>query len=242
MKRFFVFLSIAIGLLLTLSGCLFPENELAKNKSPNEDQLNMVQTAVEQYREETNGLVPIKTKEADVDDYEKYLIDFNLLKENQLLTETPGTAYENGGVYQYALIDPEENPTVKLIDLRLASKVREMNRKVDTYRSKHTYPPFGERIGDGVYSLNYDKLGYKEEPTAPSPYTKNSLPLIIDESGDIFIDYRMDLQQVVDEHQPDYEEGEDIRSLFTDHYPFVPAYSKPYTIQDGEVTFLTKES
>src|SRR5699024_6947490 len=117
MKRISILSSIAILLFITLSGCLFPDNELAKNKTPNEDK-NMRQTAVEQYQEDTNGLLPIKTKEADVDIYEKYLIDFNMLKDNQLLSETPATAYENGGTYQYTLIDVEEDPTVKLIDLR----------------------------------------------------------------------------------------------------------------------------
>src|SRR5699024_9140802 len=91
------------------------------------------------------------------------------------------------------------------------------------------------------YKLNYDKLGYEKEPTVPSPYTKNNLPLIIDESGEVFIDYRVDIQQEIDEHEVNYEEGEDIHSLFTDHYPFVPAYSKPYTIQEGEITIIEKE-
>lgn len=241
MKRISILSSIAILLFITLSGCLFPDNELAKNKTPNEDQINMVQTAVEQYQEDTNGLLPIKTKEADVDIYEKYLIDFNMLKDNQLLSETPATAYENGGTYQYTLIDVEEDPTVKLIDLRLAKTVSDVNRKLNIYRSKHTYPPFGDKIENGIYKLNYDKLGYEKEPTVPSPYTKNNLPLIIDESGEVFIDYRVDIQQEIDEHEVNYEEGEDIRSLFTDHYPFVPAYSKPYTIQEGEITFLEKE-
>src|SRR5699024_11803954 len=101
MYRISILFSIAILLFITLSGCLFTDIKIAKNKTPNEDQINMVQTAVEQYQENTNGLLPIKTKEADVDIYEKYLIDFNMLKDNQLLSETPATAYENGGTYQY---------------------------------------------------------------------------------------------------------------------------------------------
>ena len=54
-----------------LSGCMFPNDELAKNKMPNEDQLLIVQNAVEAYAEETGGLLPIKTKDADTDIYEK---------------------------------------------------------------------------------------------------------------------------------------------------------------------------
>src|SRR5690625_3674593 len=103
MKKYFLFLTVMTACIVVLSGCLFPDNELSKNKVPNEAQLEMVQTAVTQYKEETNGLVPIKTKEDKVDQYEKYLIDFSTLKEEQLLAETPGTAYENGGVYQYVI-------------------------------------------------------------------------------------------------------------------------------------------
>ena len=95
---------IKIGLILIIlsiaSGCMFPQEELAKNKIPNEAQLDMVQEAVMQYQEETDGLLPIKTKPSDAPIYEKYLIDFTMLKERQLITETPGTAYENGGAYQ----------------------------------------------------------------------------------------------------------------------------------------------
>src|SRR5699024_12577930 len=111
LNRISIIYRITILHFITLTICIFPDNELAKNKTPNEDQINMVQTAVEQYQEDTNVLLPIKTKEADVDIYEKYLIDFNMLKDNQLLSETPATAYENGGTYQYTLIDVEEDPT-----------------------------------------------------------------------------------------------------------------------------------
>src|SRR5699024_6607384 len=150
---------MAVLLVGLLSGCLYPKNELAKNQVPNEAQLDMVQTAVLQYVEETNGLVPIKTKSNDVDIYEKYLVDFSLLKEHQLLSEIPGTAYENGGVYQYTLVTPEEDPRVKLIDLRMTEEIRSVNVKLDIYRSKNIYPPFGEQIAPNIYKLNYEKLG-----------------------------------------------------------------------------------
>src|SRR5699024_12066160 len=82
-----------------LTGCHYPENELKENDVSNDAQLEMVQTAVNQYQEETDGLVPIKTKDNDTDKYQKYLIDFSLLQDEQLLQEIPGSAYENGGSY-----------------------------------------------------------------------------------------------------------------------------------------------
>ena len=239
--KHYIYLFIAGSMtIFFLSGCLYPQNELAKNKMPNEAQLEMVEQAVLEYREETNGLVPIKTKDADVDQYEKYIIDFTALKELQLIAEIPGTAYENGGIYQYTIIDPEDDLKVKLIDLRLSELLRDLNTKINIYRAENMYPPFGKQIEDGIYKVNYKKLGYKDEPTAVSPYSKDNLPIIMNEEGEVFIDYRIDLQRALDEYDVTYKSGEDIRSILVKHYPFVPVYSLPYTVADGDVVFLHK--
>lgn len=241
MMKHYIYLFIAGSMtIFFLSGCLYPQNELAKNKMPNEAQLEMVEQAVLEYREETNGLVPIKTKDADVDQYEKYIIDFTALKELQLIAEIPGTAYENGGIYQYTIIDPEDDLKVKLIDLRLSELLRDLNTKINIYRAENMYPPFGKQIEDGIYKVNYKKLGYKDEPTAVSPYSKDNLPIIMNEEGEVFIDYRIDLQRALDEYDDTYKSGEDIRSILVKHYPFVPVYSLPYTVADGDVVFLHK--
>ena len=234
-------LLVIITSMFLLTGCLYPKEELAKNQIPNESQLEMVQNAVDQYVEMTDGLVPIKTKSSDVDIYEKYLIDFTILKENNLISEIPGTAYENGGAYQYIILDPENNPQVKLIDLRISDKLRELYTKLDIYRSEHLYPPFGEQIEKGIYKLNYEKLGYKSEPHVVSPFTKNNLPVVMNTDGELFVDYRIDLQQALDEFDHSFEEGDDIRSILEDNYHFVPVYSLPYTIKDGEPVFLIDE-
>ncbi|MEI3604726.1 hypothetical protein SPD48_03390 [Pseudogracilibacillus sp. SE30717A] len=236
-KKLYI-LTLPILIITFLSGCLYPQNDLAKNQMPNEAQLDMVQSAVLQYKEQTNGLVPIKTKENDVDIYEKYLIDFSLLKDNQLISEIPGTAYENGGIYQYTIVTPEDDPKVKLIDLRVTEKIREVYVKLDIYRSKNIYPPFGEQIDTDIYKLNYKKLGYKSEPHVISPFTKVNLPLLINTDGDIFIDYRIDLQQALNEFDHNYKNGDDIRPILENNYPFVPAYSLPYTIENNEPVFL----
>lgn len=242
MKNVQRLLLLALFLLVTttLTGCLYPQNELAKNQIPNEKQLEMVQTAVLEYRDETNGLMPIKTKSSDVALYEKYLIDFSMLKEHQLLSEIPGTAFENGGVYQYTIITPEEDPRVKLIDLRIAEKLREVNVKLDIYRSKNLYPPFGEQVGTDIYTVNYEKLGFKTEQYVVSPYSKTNLPIIMNTDGELFVDYRIDLQQALTEHEHRFKEGDDIRPILEDHYPFVPVYSLPYTIKNGEPVFLSQ--
>src|SRR5690625_937881 len=85
------------------------KSELKQNKVSNEEQLELVQTAVYKYREDSDELVPIKTKSAETDLFEKYLIYFNYLKEKNMITSIPGNAFESGGIYQYTLITPDED-------------------------------------------------------------------------------------------------------------------------------------
>lgn len=224
-----------------LSGCLYPQDKLEKNQSPNEAQLELVQSAVDQYREDKQGLVPIKTKENDTPIFQKYLIDFSVLKENNLIDEIPGNAYEKGGHYQYTLLTPEDDPRVKLIDLRITEEIRRVNVQLDIYRSEHLYPPFGKEIADGIYNVDYKKLGFESAPSVVSPYSQENLPVVMDVNGDLFVDYRIDLMNALKEYDNDYKEGDDIRYILADNTPFVPAYSLPYTVKDDEPVFLKEK-
>ncbi|WP_077299664.1 hypothetical protein [Virgibacillus pantothenticus] len=231
-------ITIVILITILLSGCLYPDEQLSKNQVPNQDQLEAVQSAVEQYREQNGGLVPIRTKDSDTPIFQKYLLDFSKLKEANILTEIPGNAYENGGVYQYTLITPEDNPRVKLIDLRISEAIRSVNVKLDIYRDEHLYPPFKEEIADGIYTIDYEKLGLDATPTVVSPYSKENLPIIMDTDGKLYVDYRIDLNQALQEEEHNYEPGDDIRYVLADNTPFVPVYSLPYTVEKGEPVFL----
>lgn len=231
---------LVLIVVLLLSGCLYPKNELAQNKVPNTDQLDLVQTAIQKYQENTNGLMPIKTKPADTPVFEKYIIDFSVMKENNVLSEIPGNAFENGGVYQYALISPEENPSVKLIDLRITEELRQVNIRLETFRQKNIYPPFGQEIVKGIYTINYESLGLSNEPYVVSPYSNNNLPIIMDTDGQLYVDYRIDLNDALQTYEHQYEEGDDIRFILAENTPFVPVYSLPYTIQEEEPIFLQK--
>ncbi|MFD2045870.1 hypothetical protein ACFSTA_13230 [Ornithinibacillus salinisoli] len=238
MKFTYLRISFLFVILILLSGCLYPNGELEKNQVPNEAQLNTIQHAIEQYQEQTNGLLPIKTKENDTPIFEKYLIDFSALKEQNIITEIPGNAYENGGVYQYAIINPEDDPQVKLIDLRITEEIRRINVQLDIYRDKHIYPPFGEEIADGFYSVNYKVLGYEEPLTISSPYSAENLPIIMDTDGKLYVDYRIELNNALNQYEHQYTDGDDIRFLLANNTPFVPAYSFPYTIRNGEPVFM----
>ncbi len=217
---------------------MYPTSELDKNQVPNEVQLEMVQAAVEHYQEQTGGLLPIRTKSNDTPIFEKYLIDFTTLKESNSIADVPGNAYENGGVYQYAILNPETNPQVKLIDLRLTEAIRSVKIRVNAFRDKHIYPPFGERIDDGIFEIDYDKIGIDSPPLIDSPYSDVTLPLVMDANGEIYVDYRIDLNNALQTYEHTYQEGDDIRFILAENAPFLPAYSVPYTIKNDEPVFM----
>ncbi|MGX6442579.1 hypothetical protein ACWM35_05050 [Neobacillus sp. K501] len=213
--------------VLFLSGCMYPDEKLAKNQIPYADQLQAVQQAVDSFREDNGGILPIKTKEADTPIYQKYPIDFKKIAP-KYLAEPPGNAFESGGIFQYVLVEVETNPTVKLLDLRVAETIRDIKLKIRSMG----YPPYKEQIADNVYSLDFQKLGYKQQPYAVSPFSNQNLPYVVTGDAEIFVDYRQDLFQTLQKSEMVLKPGEDIRNILVENSMFVPAYSLPYTIDD----------
>ncbi|QKY71613.1 hypothetical protein [Lentibacillus sp. CBA3610] len=242
MKNTYIRLFSLLLMISLLSGCLYPDSERSENQEPNEHQVEEVQTAVDQYQKQTNGLLPIRTKSSDTPIFQKYLVDFQLLKEQNIMTEIPGTAYQNGGIYQYTIINPEDDPSVKVIDLRISDAIREVAVKLNIYRNENLYPPFGEEIADGVFLVDHEELGLESRPYVVSPYSQENLPIVMDTEGNLYVDYRIDLTRALEEYEHDLEEGQDIRYLLAENTPFAPAYSLPYTIQDGEPVFSSMEN
>lgn len=231
-----VFGAFLTAVVLLLSGCLYNDDSTKQN--PYEDQLEDVQEAIMEFREDENGILPIKNKDADTDIYLKYLVDFKRLVP-KYLPDIPPSAFENGGKYQYLIINAEENPTVKVFDLTIAEKIRDINFRIST----RDYPPFKEQMTKNIYSLDFKKLGYDEEPFVVSPYTGHNLPFVIDTQGEVYVDYASDLYlELQKRSQIDFEPGEDIRYILSDESHFVPAYSLPYTVDDkGEVIFIDEK-
>ncbi|MEG9297867.1 hypothetical protein V6B33_15485 [Mangrovibacillus sp. Mu-81] len=236
MKRIGLTGMILLLTMTVLTGCLYPEENLSQNQIPYDTQVKAVQEAVKQYQKDTNGLLPIKTRDQDTSIYQKYPVDFKKLSP-QYLPEIPGNAFENGGIFQYVLMDVEENPTVKIFDLRMAETIRGINIRIQA----GDYPPFKKEVAPNVYKLNYEEIGYDGEVYVDSPYSNKKLPLVINGSGEIFVDYSMDLYEQLQSAEKIPERGEDIRHLLTDDSLFVPAYSLPYTVDEKkEPVFMTK--
>ncbi|MEJ9279848.1 hypothetical protein [Ureibacillus thermosphaericus] len=226
-KRKFIFFILLLSTSLLLSGCLFPQEERVENQIPDEAQLIAVQNAIDQYRAET-GVLPIKNKDMDTDIFIKYPIDFSKLVP-KYLANIPGNSYEKGGIFQYIIWDPENNPTVKLVDLRSAETIRDLNIRLLSTK----YMPYKDRIADYVYSIDFKKLGFAKELTVPSPYSNKHLPLVASTEGQAYVDYSIDLAQFIRENHLKPEPGEDIRMLLVEAYPVVPAYSLPYTVNEN---------
>ncbi len=216
-----------------LSGCMYPEEMKVENQIPAQDQVDAVQRAINEYKEDT-GVLPIKNRDMDTDIFIKYIIDFEKLVP-KYISSAPPNAYEKGGIFQYVIWEAETNPTVKLVDLRTPDKIRDVNARIAVKK----YPQYDKEIADYVYTINHRNLGYEEPLTVPSPYTNNFLPLILSSEGKVYVDYSVDLNLFIQEQNLTLTEGEDIRSYLADHYPVLPAYSLPYTVNEhNEPVFM----
>lgn len=232
-----ILIVVITALALLLSGCMYPDSERAKNETPYEEQVVSVQSAVGQYQEASGGLLPIKTRDMDVDQFIKYPIDFAKIVP-AYMSEMPTNSFEVGGIYQYVLTDVEENPTVKLVDLRIAEAIRSVNVRKSANGGR---APIAEIIADNVFKLSHEAMGINEEPTVESPYTGRNLPLVVNGQGDVFVDYSMDLFSALQEYEGTIEPGQDIRFLLYEDHPVVPAYSLPYTVdENNEPVFKTE--
>ncbi|MDR7238683.1 hypothetical protein [Neobacillus drentensis] len=207
-----------------LAGCMYPEKELAKNQVPYQDQIQAVQTAVDSFREDNGGILPIKTKEAETPIYQKYPIEFKKITP-KYMAEPPGNAYENGGIFQYVLVNVETKPAVKLFDLRITDAIRDIKLRIKT----KGYPPYKKQLAKNVFSLDFKQLGYEKAPYIVSPFSNQNLSFVITGGAEVYVDYRPDLYQELKEKKIEIKPGEDIRTYLVNESMFVPAYSLPYT-------------
>ncbi|MEK4699177.1 hypothetical protein MKX47_06230 [Solibacillus sp. FSL R7-0668] len=227
MKKFMKWFAVLSFVFVMLAGCGSATNFDQSSLRPDVDMLAGVQRAVEEYQKDT-GVLPIKTKDEDTDIFIKYLIDFEKLVP-KYIGSPPANSYEKGGIFQYMIWDAENNPTVKLVDLRTPERIREINIRFNASQ----YPQFKDKVQEHVYTINFKNIGYKEDITVNSPYSNNQLPFIVTAEGDIYVDYSMDLYNYMKDQNITAQPGDDIRELLVDNFPVVPAYSLPYTVDEN---------
>lgn len=239
MKYFkqYVFMSALVIMAVTLSGCMYPGEEEGGGKIVYEEHVESIQRAIDNFQEDNGGILPIRTKDEMTDQYIKYPIDFSKIVP-QYMDKIPSSSFEKGGIYQYVIMDAENHPTVKAVDLRAAEMIRDLNMRKSANGGK---VPFTDEINNSVYQVDFKQYGFKSQLTLESPYSGAQLPLVVGGDGHFYVDYSIDLQQIIDEEKPQIKEGEDIRVLLEDRSNIVPAYSLPYTVnEDHEVIFMKK--
>lgn len=226
---------VLASVMLSACGALYNNDEEKRvQQTPDLDSISAVQRAVDAYQQDT-GVLPIKNSEVDTDIFVKYQIDFFKLTNGGYIAKSPDNSFEQGGIFQYVIWNAEEDPTVKLIDLRMTERLREVNLRFMSTE----YPQFKERIADYVYTINYDNIGYDTDVAVESPYSSNLLPLVISTEGVVYVDYSIELQQFIKEQGLTPTPGEDIRYLVADESPILPAYSLPYTVdENNDVIFM----
>ncbi|MCB7153406.1 hypothetical protein LI278_06450 [Bacillus stercoris] len=234
--------AIIFAAVVFLSGCLYPnERKSSVHAIPYQDQLQQVQSAVNEFQKANGGLLPIQTKDMSTPLYQKYPIDFKRLAP-RYIAEPPSTAYESGGDYQYVLVDVENDPTVKLIDLKMAEKIRDVKLRIQMYRQEHQYPPYKDVLSHDLFTLDEKKLGDGSSLTVTSPISGNSLPLMIDGDGEIYADYRTELASYLKKSKKTFKPGTEIQDIIWQETPFVPAFSVKYTVNDKqEPVFLEND-
>lgn len=222
-----------VALLALLSGCLYPDDRRGENQISGLEYVGVVQSAVDQYQAKT-ALLPIKNSTMDTPLYEKYVIDFDRLLQTPFLSQVPPNAYEKGGRAQYVLIDVEEKPLVRLLDLVSAQMVNDVQRDVVSYmESKQGKAPLGVVIGAGWHALDFVAMG-KSAVQVRSVYSSRYLSLLVNKSGQVIVDYGPDLMTLIQDQAITPEEGADLRKLLTDNSMFVPVKSAAYYWRDGE--------
>lgn len=225
---------IGLGLVfvLVLSGCLYPKGERLENQVVLEQNVESVQEAIDAFREKM-GVLPIHTTELTTPPYQKYVVDFSQIR--SYLPYIPANSFEEGGTHMYVIMNAEEAPIVKLFDLSTSQMVAELKLILSFYWDEYGEYPLGNLVEDRYYTIDYEKLNM-EEMTYKSPYSGNYLPFIIDKTtGWVGIDYSIDMGQIIQElGLKEWDERQDLRTIFIENSYFVPAHSFPYYFYDGE--------
>lgn len=233
-------LFLLIVSLLSLTGCLYPNDQSPGSNVSARESVLTVQDAVDRFKEQQE-LLPIQNSEAEVPLYEKYKVDFGKLKRMGFISQIPSAAFENGGSYQFLIIDEETKPVVKLLDLAVFQAVTSMQLKVDQYRSNHDNEnPSNDEIYPGFFLIDFGKLG-AGEPDIRSVYSNQSLNLLLSEQGRVFVDYVIDISTAVKKSGIQPKEGEDLRRVLIEASYFVPVRSPMYHWVDGEPKAVTME-
>ena len=235
-SRTFLVLVMIACLLTVLSGCMYPGGQEQTNTRSYRESVDRVQRALDQFQSDT-GILPIITAGPETPRYEKYRIDMIQMHDKGYIEEIPSAAFEQGGSVYFLVLNEEVDPSVKVMDLLTVQKVNDVQRMVDSYRSKHDgVSPVqdGPEAYPGLYMVDL-KLAGAQNYKVSSVFSGQEQPFLVDDEGVVYLDYAFDIMQVIDKSQLDAkaDQEKDLREYLTDHSYYVPVKSLPYRWQDG---------
>lgn len=217
---------------MTLQGCLYPKEMHKESQQSVREGVLLVQNAVDQYQKDT-GLLPLVSSDESVPRYEKFRVNFELLKRRDLLSAIPGSAFESGGSGVYLIIDEETTPKVKVMDLLTSQRVNDLARAVDAHTRAKGSLPKQEEVYPGFYRIDEKLIGIQPVEVR-SPFSRSVLSFMMDEQGRVYADYAQDIMQLVETSgkQPTGQE-KDLRPMLADASFFVPVKSVMYIWSNG---------
>lgn len=234
MRKFGILITFTLALVV-LTGCMYPDDQRAGSNIPPETDIQNVQNAVDNFQESESGILPIKTTENAVE-YLKYPVEFTSIVP-EYLSEIPVTAYENGGTFQYVILDAEEEPVVKIADLAIIEELRSLHLRLN---GMGEHVELGEQVGPNVYQLDLDHYNLSDNPTVTSPYSDRELNVYYSGGQEFVVDYREDLNLMIENEGLEFETGEDIREILYEFTPIVPIYAPEMTVdENNEAIFMT---
>ncbi|MBP3964461.1 hypothetical protein [Paenibacillus lignilyticus] len=224
-----------------LSGCLYPKDQMGQFQKPPKDAILNVQTVIDQFQKDT-GLLPMQNSTEATPIYEKFKVDFDKLKRMNYVSSIPETAYEQGGSYYYLIINEDTDPTIKLMNLVLYQQMNDVQAAVKSFADANSGKlPEGAALYPDFKAIDFDALDQKE-PVLHSMFTGGILTPMMDEKGNVYIDYGTDIMQAVSKldsaNKPD--EHADLRALLVDSSDFVPVKSPVYRLVNGEPQAVLK--
>lgn len=234
--------TMVTGMLLTLivsvlSGCVYGERIKQQGAPATGEYIALVQNAMELYQKKT-GILPIRNKDADTPEFERYRIDFKKLKDAQILSTVPTNAFENGGTAIYVVVHTETVPQVKLLDLVSYQQIVDLQQAVDRYKKEHGDAlPKGEPVSQGYWQLDFAGLNRSPEQIR-SPYSQALLYPVMNGAGKVGIDYAPEILRVVQKKGLKPDGVTDLRDIIMDDAHFVPTGSFPYR-WSGQAPVLT---
>lgn len=222
-------LCLVIGGMTLLSGCMYSKEQRLEQGVSYRESVDRIQRAIDQFLAD-EGILPIITAGEETPRYEKFVIDLDKLHKKGYIDEIPVTAFEKGGSAYFLVIDEDHDPKVKVMDLVTMQKVNDVQRLVNKFLASHDSKlpaSDGAETYPGLYTVNLKQIN-GEDYSLRSVFSGETLPYLMDNKGNVFVDYAFDIMQAINKAEAKPKDDEDLRTILVEQSYFVPVKSLSY--------------